>query len=54
MIITLQYYEKETWVPFYKTFSGKNAAECMQQYHTFSYHHDLAKYTIARIVNIED
>ena len=60
MTITIRYYEhKENFDPDYDTetrmfFSGKTAAECMEQYRRFSWHHDCARYTPTEIINVED
>lgn len=61
MKITLRYWKRKDgmFAPDYsqdyeKVFKGDNAAECMQKVKEYKRNHDLAKYTIAEIINVED
>ena len=60
MTITVSFWERlGTFEPDYskrreKMFSGKTAAECMNQFNNYKYYHDLARYTVPEIINVED
>lgn len=61
MTLTIRYFRNNKEMrpdysrsPLEKYIHGTDAADCMTQYHTFVNHHDLVKYSIARIVNVED
>lgn len=61
MIITIEYYVRhaENFEPNYnkrrqKQFIGESAKDCMTQFDDYRNYHDLAHYTIPRIVNVED
>ena len=61
MTITARYWERKsgTFDPDYNKrythlFSGKSAADCMEQYRRFSDCHDVVRYTSAEIIDVED
>ena len=57
MKITLRYWKRT--IPAYTVsydfvVTGSTAAECMREVHNFRMKHDLAKFTPAEIINVED